>query len=392
MAAQLISVNFHDQTLSAAVLDDKPYVAMKPICENIGLHWEGQRQRIKRHPVLNSVAFMTQATGTDGKQYEMLMLPLEFLNGWLFGIDVSRIKEELKPRLIDYQRECFKVLADYFMPQTHGLAALPEPPTLNKAQQGELFTMVANKSRSSHKTKAYFWRRFQNHFKVLSYKHLPADRFDEAKEYLRRMEGSDADAFLQLSPRELSDIIRQNIESFKAKAKEGDYLPHERCETTLNSVDLAFLHCTWEETQKLIADLQPVLDMFVCSVPLCNVPNHLRNMQTAMMHLRGRFQAVMEASAQKHGLFDRKHYKPVLDAGMPEDNGRHSITLHLTKIGKGKSKRWLVTQAKDEMVVLHSLDDHAEVMTREQFIRELKLEGYIVAKPDELKNSITFKQ
>lgn len=43
---------------------------------------------------------------------------------------------------------------------------LPEPPTITKAQQGDLFTMVANKARSSGKPNAYFWSRYQNHFKL----------------------------------------------------------------------------------------------------------------------------------------------------------------------------------------------------------------------------------
>ena len=42
MSNQLISVPFHDQTLSAALKDSIPYVAMKPICENLGIQWEGQ--------------------------------------------------------------------------------------------------------------------------------------------------------------------------------------------------------------------------------------------------------------------------------------------------------------------------------------------------------------
>jgi hypothetical protein len=71
---------------------------------------------------------MTTTTGTDAKQYEMLMLPLDYLNGWLFGIDVSRIKEELKPRLMEYQSECFRVLADYFLPQPAAGKRLPPKP------------------------------------------------------------------------------------------------------------------------------------------------------------------------------------------------------------------------------------------------------------------------
>jgi hypothetical protein len=226
MAAQLISVNFHDQSLTATLHKGKPYVALKPICENIGLHWRGQLERIKRHSVLNSVVRMTRTTslGQDGKTYnvEMIMLPLNYLNGWLFSVDAARVKPELKDRLIAYQRECFEVLADYFWPQTHGLAALPEVQTITRAQQGELFTMVANKARSVNKPNAYFWARFQNHFKVSSYKLLPADKFGEAMDYLRRLEGNEGDSFMMLTPQELSGIVRENIESYERKRIAND--------------------------------------------------------------------------------------------------------------------------------------------------------------------------
>jgi hypothetical protein len=53
---------------------------------------------------------------------------LNLLNGWLFGIDVSRIKAELKPRLMEYQRECFRVLADHFLPQPAAGKRLPHQP------------------------------------------------------------------------------------------------------------------------------------------------------------------------------------------------------------------------------------------------------------------------
>jgi hypothetical protein len=45
----------------------------------------------------------------------MLCLPLEFINGWLFGINASRVKEEIRENLIRYQRECYKVLARAFL-------------------------------------------------------------------------------------------------------------------------------------------------------------------------------------------------------------------------------------------------------------------------------------
>ena len=46
---------------------------------------------------------------------EMIALPLDYLSGFLFGINASRVKEEIRDRLIRYQRECFKVLNEAFM-------------------------------------------------------------------------------------------------------------------------------------------------------------------------------------------------------------------------------------------------------------------------------------
>jgi len=119
-AQQILSIEFREQILLATLIDGVPHVAMKPICQNIGLDWEAQRQRIMRHSVLKQVACMIKATslGADGKAYlvDMLMLPINYLNGWLFGVDAERVKPEIKVRLIAYQTECFEVLADHFMP------------------------------------------------------------------------------------------------------------------------------------------------------------------------------------------------------------------------------------------------------------------------------------
>lgn len=108
------TVDFHNQSLVTLQKDGIAYVAMKPICENIGLDWEAQRQRISRDEVLNSVACMIKATGTDSKIYKMLCLPLQYLNGWLFGVDTNRVKAEIKDKLITYKKECYQALFDYW--------------------------------------------------------------------------------------------------------------------------------------------------------------------------------------------------------------------------------------------------------------------------------------
>lgn len=44
----------------------------------------------------------------------MQALPLEFLNGWLFGINVNRVKPELREAVFRYRKECYDVLAEAF--------------------------------------------------------------------------------------------------------------------------------------------------------------------------------------------------------------------------------------------------------------------------------------
>ena len=90
------------------------YVAMKPICENIGIQWESQYNRIRRDDVLNSVIFIMNMTGSDRKNYQMICLPIEYLNGWLFGIDINRCKPEIRNTLIKYKKECYQALHDYW--------------------------------------------------------------------------------------------------------------------------------------------------------------------------------------------------------------------------------------------------------------------------------------
>ncbi|NHZ71982.1 MAG: hypothetical protein GWP17_02725 [Aquificales bacterium] len=57
------------------------------------------------------------------KTSRMLCLPLEYVNGFLFGINPKRVKPEVKENLLRYQRECYRILADAFLthsPKTSG--------------------------------------------------------------------------------------------------------------------------------------------------------------------------------------------------------------------------------------------------------------------------------
>ena len=76
------TINFNNQQLLTVEKDGIKYVAVKPICENLGLDWDSQRKRIERDDVLSSVKVIMTATGSDNKNYEMVCLPIDY-SFWL---------------------------------------------------------------------------------------------------------------------------------------------------------------------------------------------------------------------------------------------------------------------------------------------------------------------
>lgn len=116
MSAKPKIVKFNNQQVPVFFHNDRPYIAMKPICENIGLNWDGQRQRIKRNHVLNQGAVIITAPSSSGEQ-DYVALPLGMLNGWLMGVDANKVRPEIKDTLIKYQLECYDVLYKHFMPK-----------------------------------------------------------------------------------------------------------------------------------------------------------------------------------------------------------------------------------------------------------------------------------
>ena len=118
------TVLFYEDEITAVVVqsggEKVVYVPLRPICDYLGLDWSAQLQRINRDAVLSEVTqgvVITTTPSPDGRgggPQEMTCLPLDYLNGWLFGVNASRVKSDLRERLITYQRECYRVLSRHF--------------------------------------------------------------------------------------------------------------------------------------------------------------------------------------------------------------------------------------------------------------------------------------
>ncbi|MCP5096938.1 MAG: hypothetical protein GY943_15420, partial [Chloroflexi bacterium] len=113
-------VFYDDQVVAVRLEDGRIMVPVRPLCKALGIDYAAQRQRVLRDVVLSEsvqgvvVTTTPSASGRGGGPQEMLCLPLEYLNGWIFGISAKRVKPEIQDRLIRYQRECYTVLHEAF--------------------------------------------------------------------------------------------------------------------------------------------------------------------------------------------------------------------------------------------------------------------------------------
>ena len=64
--SKLVTVDFRNDTIFAVERDDGIYVAIKPICETLGLAWNKQLERTKRDPIMAEGMTMTGIARSAG--------------------------------------------------------------------------------------------------------------------------------------------------------------------------------------------------------------------------------------------------------------------------------------------------------------------------------------
>ena len=159
----IVTVNFRGDQLYGFENDDGTFVALKPIVESMGMNWSGQEQRVKRDPILSEgVCVMHIPFGRGGDQ-DTVCLKLDLVNGWLFTIDTSRIKDDaVRDKVIIYQRECYQVLAKHFAGKHAGVSAPKMGDSLDDPQENESVKLrMVNESRQvfGNQAAAQLWFR-----------------------------------------------------------------------------------------------------------------------------------------------------------------------------------------------------------------------------------------
>lgn len=99
---------------------NEPFVAMRPIAENMGLAWQSQHAKLTAK--FESTVTIIVTVGEDGKAREMLCLPLRKFPAWLYSINPNKVAPHLRDKVVRYQDECDDVLWQYW---TQGYVGQP---------------------------------------------------------------------------------------------------------------------------------------------------------------------------------------------------------------------------------------------------------------------------
>ncbi len=98
--------------IMAALVDGKPFAALRPMCEALGVDADAQLKRLKRKSWATTV--ITAVVAADGRAREMVMIDRRTMTMWLATIDENRVAAAARPVIRAYQAEAADALDAYF--------------------------------------------------------------------------------------------------------------------------------------------------------------------------------------------------------------------------------------------------------------------------------------
>lgn len=195
--------------------DQIVYIPLRPICNFLGLDWSGQRQRINRNLVLNSekqgvvVTPSPSNEGAGGGPQEMMCLPLDYLNGWLFGINAERVKPEIQEQVVRYQRECYKILSKAFLSPSNSQLEVSQSPLVYIREMSLAIAQLAQEQIELDS------RLQQTEIQVSDH----ADRLDKAANFFKKLDSRVGSLEKKLSPADGQPITMEQASEISQAVK-----------------------------------------------------------------------------------------------------------------------------------------------------------------------------
>lgn len=109
-------LEFNGKSIHFLAVDGVYWIALKPICEALGIHWSKQHTKLQNgEDIYGELSTDRYMVASDGKLRNMTSLPEKFIYGWIFSIPFSgSMSDEAKQNLKAYKLECCDILYNHF--------------------------------------------------------------------------------------------------------------------------------------------------------------------------------------------------------------------------------------------------------------------------------------
>lgn len=101
-------LDFNGTNINFIAKDGQYWVAVKPICEALGVDYIRQFKNLKEDEILAGALSIQTMHDSTNRLQEMTCLPERYVYGWIFSINSQ--SEQLK----QYKKECYDVLYNHF--------------------------------------------------------------------------------------------------------------------------------------------------------------------------------------------------------------------------------------------------------------------------------------
>lgn len=91
--------------------DDRVWVALRPMCNTLGISFDAQFRKLSRR---SWAGIAQKAIPSPGGVQQTVVVDSQTIPMWLATIDENRVADDAKPKLIAYQREAAAALDAYF--------------------------------------------------------------------------------------------------------------------------------------------------------------------------------------------------------------------------------------------------------------------------------------
>lgn len=113
MANQIQLFNFRGEALEVSKQGADLFIGVRRVCEHFGIDSWTQIEKLKERGWASTREIPAVVEG--GRVYSQFMVHLDSLPLWLATISEKKVAEAARPKLVAYQKEAARVLADHFL-------------------------------------------------------------------------------------------------------------------------------------------------------------------------------------------------------------------------------------------------------------------------------------